>query len=187
MKHLIKHGVSIPTKTDLDNYQLGWCTGNKKLYINDEGTIRIMSSTIALGENVMVASKGITLDKNDIFTLETVTEDKIKITLSYSSSTNKVNLKLTPTDDKNISLRNAISHQEYNGSNGYKSITRFADLTTNNIDADIGNFSDAIDKNLYLEAFFTVRDYDYKIDLTVADESNTSYSAICTISRTISQ
>ena len=86
MKHLIKHGVSIPTKADLDNYQLGWCTGNKKLYINDEGTIRIMSSTIALGENVMVASKGITLDKNDIFTLETVTEDKTTVEVTNEES-----------------------------------------------------------------------------------------------------
>lgn len=187
MKHIIKHGNKIPTVDDLNNFQLGWCTGNKKLYLNDDGTIRVMNSTIELGENVMVASKGTTLNKNDTFILETTTEDKIKITLSYLSSTNIVNLKLTPVDDRNIQLKNAISHQECNSENGYKSTTHFIEITADNIDINIGDFSNAIDKNLYLESFFTVRDYDYKIDLTVADEGNTSYSAICTISRTISQ
>jgi hypothetical protein len=36
---MIKTGNSVPTINDLNNYQLGFCSGNKNLYINDNGNI----------------------------------------------------------------------------------------------------------------------------------------------------
>ena len=55
MKHLIKRGTSIPTEADLEDYQLGWCTGNKKLYIKDDGVIRhFMTTSCCAGYNELI-------------------------------------------------------------------------------------------------------------------------------------
>lgn len=187
MKHLIKRGTLPPTTKDIDPFQLGWCTSNKKMYINDDGDIRIVSSTVDLGENVMVATKKQSLSNNDIFELEANTEDKLKITFSRSGIDKIFRLKIQPTDDRTISLKNAINHKEYNTSNGYKSETNFAELDTDAIDVLAGSFVDASDNNMYFELFFTIRDYDYRIEFRSCEETSTSISIICTLSRTISK
>lgn len=46
MKHLIRHGHSAPTGKDLDEFQLGWCEDEKKLYINDGGNILPIENTV---------------------------------------------------------------------------------------------------------------------------------------------
>lgn len=46
MKHLIRHGHSAPTGKDLDEFQLGWCEDEKKLYINDGGDILPIENTV---------------------------------------------------------------------------------------------------------------------------------------------
>lgn len=187
MKHIIKHGTSQPSTRDIDPFQLGWCTSTKKLYINDEGTIRTVSSTVLLEENVLLTSKGESINKNDNFIVIAETSDFLKITFTYNCPENKVNLKIQPLDNRSFTLQNAITHKEYNTSSGYKSETNFAQLQLDSLDFDIGTFNDAIDKNIYFELFFTIRGYDYKIDFHSADENETSISTICTISRTVSQ
>lgn len=187
MKHILKHGTSQPSTNDLDPFQLGWCTSTKKLYINDDGKIRIVSSTVKLEENTAITTKGSSINKNDIFSMSALTEDHINITLSHNFANNQFNIKLIPTDDREFTLSEAIAHQEYNSSSGFKSETAFASLTTSGIDFNIGNFSNAIDYNIYFEMIFTIREYDYKVEFRVADEDQETVSAIMTLSRTLSQ
>ena len=187
MKHLIKHGTLPPSVNDLESYQLGWCTGNKKLYINDNGSIRVVSSTVVLGENVMVATKKQSLSNNDTFILDATTDDHLQIIFSRLGSTRALNLKIQPLDYNSFFLKNAVSHKEYNTSNGYKSETNFAELETDSININIAEYNDAIDENIYFELFFTINDYDYRIEFRAAEETSTSVSIICTLSRTISR
>jgi len=42
-KIIIRRGTGVPTTSDLDSYSLGWSTSDKKLYINDNGTIRVIA------------------------------------------------------------------------------------------------------------------------------------------------
>lgn len=187
MKHIIKHGKTQPSTKDLDPFQLGWCTTSKKLYINDDGKIRTISSTVQLGDNTAISSKGIALNKNDTFFLNVATEDFLSITASFDFSKSIFNIDIRPTDNREFTLSGAIAHQEYNSSTGYKSSQAFTTLTSTGLNFDIGNFSQAVDKNLFFELFFTIREYDYKVEFRSSELDETSVSAICTISRTIAQ
>ena len=51
---LIKRGENIPVNTQLREYELGFSTTTKKLYINDSGDIRELSS-ISLKTNITLA------------------------------------------------------------------------------------------------------------------------------------
>ena len=42
-KIIIRRGTGVPTTSNLDSYSLGWSTDGKKLYINDNGIIRIIA------------------------------------------------------------------------------------------------------------------------------------------------
>jgi len=42
-KIIIRRGTGEPTTSNLDSYSLGWSTDGKKLYINDNGTIRVIA------------------------------------------------------------------------------------------------------------------------------------------------
>lgn len=47
----LKRGSNIPTSEQLSEWELGWSSNLKKLYINDGGTIRIAGGGISLGLN----------------------------------------------------------------------------------------------------------------------------------------
>ena len=184
MKHLIKHGTSIPTEADLEDYQLGWCTGNKKLYIKDNGIIRQLSSTVTLEDNILVESKQQAIQNNGVYVFSAVS-DNLLFTVTFNFSNNVLNFKIQPTENMRFTLQNAISHQEWMTANGYRSLSNFTTLETDLIDFDVGSFANAVDKNFYFEMFFTINGYDYKIDFRSAEESSTSISAICTMSKTV--
>ena len=42
-KIIIRRGTGVPTTSNLDSYSLGWSTDGKKLFINDNGIIRIIA------------------------------------------------------------------------------------------------------------------------------------------------
>ena len=54
--YLIKRGANIPDNTQLLEYELGFSTTTKKLYINDNGDIRELSSII-IKTNITLSSK----------------------------------------------------------------------------------------------------------------------------------
>ena len=184
MKHLIKRGTSIPTEADLEDYQLGWCTGNKKLYIKDDGIIRQLSSIVTLEDNILVESKQQAIQNNGVYVFSAVS-DNLLFTVTFNFSNNVLNFKIQPTENMRFTLQNAISHQEWMTANGYRSLSNFTTLETDLIDFDVGSFANAVDKNFYFEMFFTINGYDYKIDFRSAEESSTSVSAICTMSKTV--
>ena len=184
MKHLIKRGTSIPTEADLENYQLGWCTGNKKLYIKDDGVIRQLSSTVVLEDNTFVESKQQAIQNNGTYVFSAVS-DNLLFTVTFNFSNNVLNFKIQPTENMRFTLQNAISHQEWMTANGYRSLSNFTTLETDSINTDLCIFDNSIDKNFYCEMFFTINGYDYKIDFRSAEESSTSVSAICIMSKTV--
>ena len=184
MKHLIKRGTSIPTEADLEDYQLGWCTGNKKLYIKDDGVIRQLSSTVVLEDNTFVESKQQAIQNNGIYIFSAIS-DNLLFTVTFNFSNNILNFKINPTGDRKFTLQNAIVHQEWMTTEGYKGLSSFITFEIDSINTNLGVFDNAIDKNFYCEMFFTINGYDYKIDFRSAEENSTSVSAICTMSKTI--
>lgn len=52
----LKRGAGIPTTSQLSEYELGWSVDQKKLYINDNGTISLAAGAISLGLNGSTAS-----------------------------------------------------------------------------------------------------------------------------------
>ena len=54
--YLIKRGANIPDNTQLLEYELGFSTTTKKLYINDNGDIRELSSII-IKTNITLAPR----------------------------------------------------------------------------------------------------------------------------------
>lgn len=52
----LKRGAGIPSNTQLSDYELGWSTNNKKLYINDNGTITLAAGAISLSLNGATAT-----------------------------------------------------------------------------------------------------------------------------------
>lgn len=184
MKHLIKRGTSIPTEADLEDYQLGWCTGNKKLYIKDDGVIRQLSSTVVLEDNTFVESKQQAIQNNGTYVFSAVS-DNLLFTVTFNFNNNTLNFKINPTEDGRFTLQNAITHQEWMTTDGYRSLSNFTAFETDSVDFNVGSFTNTVDKNFYFEMFFTINGYDYKIDFRSAEESSTSVSAICTMSKTV--
>lgn len=184
MKHLIKRGTSIPTEADLEDYQLGWCTGNKKLYIKDNGVIRQLSSTVILEDNTFVESKQQAIQNNGTYIFSAISDDLL-FTVTFNFSNNILNFKINPTGDRKFTLQNALAHREWMTAEGYRSLSDFNTLETDSINTNLCIFDNAIDKNFYCEMFFTINGYDYKIDFRSAEENSTSVSAICTMSKTV--
>ena len=79
---LIKRGENTPNKTQLREYELGFSTTTKKLYINDNGDIRELSSII-IKTNITLAP--ITTDVT-ILNLKLTNDCSVFIDLDFSNT-----------------------------------------------------------------------------------------------------
>ena len=87
---LIKRGENIPVNTQLREYELGFSTTTKKLYINDNGDIRELSS-ISLKTNITLAPRIINII---IPNLKLTNDCSVFIDLDFSvTSLNDVQIK----------------------------------------------------------------------------------------------
>ena len=80
---LIKRGENIPVNTQLREYELGFSTTTKKLYINDNGDIRELSS-ISLKTSIRLAS---TITDVTISNLKLTNDCSVFIDLDFSNTT----------------------------------------------------------------------------------------------------
>lgn len=87
---LIKRGENIPVNTQLREYELGFSTTTKKLYINDNGDIRELSS-ISLKTSVRLAPRTTNIT---ILNLKLTNDCSVFIDLDFSvTSLNDVQIK----------------------------------------------------------------------------------------------
>ena len=87
---LIKRGENIPVNTQLREYELGFSTTTKKLYINDNGDIRELSS-ISLKTNITLTR---TTTDVTILNLKLTNDCSVFIDLDFSvTSLNDVQIK----------------------------------------------------------------------------------------------
>ena len=123
--YLIKRGANIPDNTQLLEYELGFSTTTKKLYINDNGDIRELSSIIIKTNitlspkitNITILNLKLTNDCSVFIDLDfsdtSLDNDKIKAfrkaDLVYSTHTNtSLTLKINgkkPTQDIEIPIQ----------------------------------------------------------------------------------
>ena len=80
---LIKRGENTPNNTLLREYELGFSTTTKKLYINDNGDIRELSS-ISLKTSIRLAS---TITDVTISNLKLTNDCSVFIDLDFSNTT----------------------------------------------------------------------------------------------------
>ena len=80
---LIKRGENTPDNTQLIKYELGFSTTTKKLYINDNGDIRELSS-ISLKTSIRLAS---TITDVTISNLKLTNDCSVFIDLDFSNTT----------------------------------------------------------------------------------------------------
>ena len=80
---LIKRGENTPDNTQLIEYELGFSTTTKKLYINDNGDIRELSS-ISLKTSIRLAS---TITDVTISNLKLTNDCSVFIDLDFSNTT----------------------------------------------------------------------------------------------------
>ena len=80
---LIKRGENTPNNTQLREYELGFSTTTKKLYINDNGDIRELSS-ISLKTSIRLAS---TITDVTISNLKLTNDCSVFIDLDFSNTT----------------------------------------------------------------------------------------------------
>ena len=87
---LIKRGENTPNNTQLREYELGFSTTTKKLYINDNGDIRELSSII-IKTNITLSSK---ITDVTILNLKLTNDCSVFIDLDFSvTSLNDVQIK----------------------------------------------------------------------------------------------
>ena len=87
---LIKRGENIPVNTQLREYELGFSTTTKKLYINDNGDIRELSSII-IKTNITLSSR---ITDVTILNLKLTNDCSVFIDLDFSvTSLNDVQIK----------------------------------------------------------------------------------------------
>ena len=79
---LIKRGENTPNNTQLREYELGFSTTTKKLYINDNGDIRELSS-ISLKTSIRLAS---TITDVTISNLKLTNDCSVFIDLDFSNT-----------------------------------------------------------------------------------------------------
>lgn len=118
---LIKRGENIPVNTQLREYELGFSTTTKKIYINDNGDIRELSSislktNITLGPritNITISNLKLTNDCSVFIDLDfsntSLDNDKIKAfrkaDLVYSTHTDtSLTLKINGKKPTNITI-----------------------------------------------------------------------------------
>ena len=88
--YLIKRGENIPANTQLREYELGFSTTTKKLYINDNGDIRELSSII-IKTNITLSSR---ITDVTILNLKLTNDCSVFIDLDFSvTSLNDVQIK----------------------------------------------------------------------------------------------
>ena len=94
-KIIIRRGTGVPTTSDLDSYSLGWSTDGKKLYINDNGTIRVIAG------------------RNPVFTdaANTFAADKTQIFSGPVNFTNTVTLTTSPTNNNDVTNKQYVDNQ----------------------------------------------------------------------------
>ena len=94
-KIIIRRGSDIPTTSSLDSYSLGWSTNGKKLYINDNGTIRVIAG------------------QNPVFTdaANTFAADKTQIFSGPVNFTNTVTLTTSPTNNNDVTNKQYVDNQ----------------------------------------------------------------------------
>ena len=94
-KIIIRRGSGVPTTSNLDSYSLGWSTTNKKLYINDNGTIRVIAG------------------QNPVFTdaANTFAADKTQIFSGPVNFTNTVTLTTSPTNNNDVTNKQYVDSQ----------------------------------------------------------------------------
>ena len=94
-KIIIRRGSGVPTTSNLDSYSLGWSTNGKKLYINDNGTIRVIAG------------------QNPVFTdaANTFAADKTQIFSGPVNFTNTVTLTTSPTNNNDVTNKQYVDNQ----------------------------------------------------------------------------
>ena len=94
-KIIIRRGSGVPTTSNLDSYSLGWSTDGKKLYINDNGTIRVIAG------------------QNPVFTdaANTFAADKTQIFSGPVNFTNTVTLTTSPTNNNDVTNKQYVDSQ----------------------------------------------------------------------------
>ena len=94
-KIIIRRGTGVPTTSNLDSYSLGWSTDGKKLYINDNGTIRVIAG------------------QNPVFTdaANTFAADKTQIFSGPVNFTNTVTLTTSPTNNHDVTNKQYVDSQ----------------------------------------------------------------------------
>jgi hypothetical protein len=94
-KIIIRRGSGVPTTSNLDSYSLGWSTNGKKLYINDNGTIRVIAG------------------QNPVFTdaANTFAADKTQIFSGPVNFTNTVTLTTSPTNNNDVTNKQYVDSQ----------------------------------------------------------------------------
>ena len=118
---LIKRGENIPVNTQLREYELGFSTTTKKLYINDNGDIRELSS-ISLKTSIRLTS---TTTDVTILNLKLTNDCSVFIDLDFSvTSLNDVQIKAFRKADLVYSTHTDTSLTlKINGKNPTRSIT----------------------------------------------------------------
>ena len=94
-KIIIRRGSGIPATSSLDEYSLGWSTDVKKLYINDNGTIRVIA-----GQNPVFT------DEDNEFTF-----DKTQTFNGPVNFTNTVTLTTSPTNNNDVTNKQYVDSQ----------------------------------------------------------------------------
>jgi len=97
-KIIIRRGTGVPTTSDLDSYSLGWSTSDKKLYINDNGTIRVIA-----GQNPVFT------DADNVFA-----SDKTQTFNGPVNFTNTVTITTSPTDNYDVTNKHYVDSQIQN-------------------------------------------------------------------------
>jgi len=94
-KIIIRRGTGVPTTSNLDSYSLGWSTDDKKLYINDNGTIRVIAG------------------QNPVFTdaANTFAADKTQSFSGPVNFTNTATITTSPTDNNDVTNKQYVDSQ----------------------------------------------------------------------------
>jgi len=94
-KIIIRRGSGEPTTSNLDSYSLGWSTDGKKLYINDNGTIRVIAG------------------QNPVFTdaANTFAANKTQTFNGPVNFTNTVTITTSPTNNYDVTNKQYVDNQ----------------------------------------------------------------------------
>jgi len=94
-KIIIRRGIGVPTTSNLDSYSLGWSTDGKKLYINDNGTIKVIA-----GQNPVFT------DAANVFA-----SNKTQTFNGPVNFTNTVTITTSPTDNDDVTNKQYVDSQ----------------------------------------------------------------------------